>query len=306
MNTQDKISKHFPPEVIRRYEMAVELFMEKSFTKKDIEPSNRVISHWYKEGILGDGDVIREKRKFSMIEYCWIKIVMEMRSFNIPFEIIRNIKNVLMTVIDFQQIRQLDHEAFEIGIELANPNYNKLNDLGVKDEEIQDIFRDINYSYLYFFIIQAIASRDSWSLLINAKGEYFPFNHKMLDDLLEDPDLKKFYSESYISISINSIIKDLIKKIDKVDKIKNKNTAQQERLKGVLMTKNEMKVHELVSKNDFKEITVIYENESTVKIKANKSKSTINTELFINYIYDKAYTEIIVTTKTDKKIHIRK
>lgn len=304
MRTKEEIKQYFTPEVLNRYEKVISIFFEKNFSIKDLKLSNRVIAHWYKVGILGDGKEIREIRKFSILDYCWLQIIKEMREFNINLSVIKEMKDELFSIVDLNVLKSITPDSFEVAIEITDSEREFLEKLEDDSEEIQDILKDATYTYLSGLIISSIALRDSLSIMINSKGEYLPFIHKDMDENLKNPIFFEFFTSSHISISINSIIADLVVAVDNMNF--KKQMDKKNMLKGALMSNEEIKVLELIKTKKISEVNIFGENDILIKkIKINEDNSE-NIIDFVKSIFCKMYKEIIVTTKNGKEVHLKK
>lgn len=64
---------------------------------KSSDSWRRLISHWAKEGCLFESRSNKGgMRKLSIVEIAWLRLVIELRKFNLPYEAIRNLKWSLM------------------------------------------------------------------------------------------------------------------------------------------------------------------------------------------------------------------
>jgi DNA-binding transcriptional MerR regulator len=71
---------------------------EKKFKVSDTDVKYRVVNHWEEKGLLPDN--LRKDsegwRRFSFVEFIWLKVVEQLRSFGVPTDVIKNAKDRIM------------------------------------------------------------------------------------------------------------------------------------------------------------------------------------------------------------------
>jgi len=70
-------------------------------TLKDMAESYRVINHWESIGLLNDPreDGCKGWRKFTIIDYSWIAVIKKLRSWGLPLDKIKNVKNSIFAKV---------------------------------------------------------------------------------------------------------------------------------------------------------------------------------------------------------------
>lgn len=71
---------------------------EKKFKVSDTNVKYRVVNHWEEKGLLPDN--LRKDsdgwRRFSFVEFIWLKVVEQLRSFGVPIDVIKKAKDSIM------------------------------------------------------------------------------------------------------------------------------------------------------------------------------------------------------------------
>jgi DNA-binding transcriptional MerR regulator len=273
-----------------------ELLNEEKLSAKDTGVNYRVISHWDDKGIIRFSRENKEaNRKFSFVDFMWIKVVNELRSFGIQIPMIKKIaddiyeplpmKEMIMHFADCMDEVVKDYEAdgkeeflnfFKSG-EYKTADYDSL---------------PFSFSYLHILITEAIATRKSVSLIVFNDGEWFPFikenEHLYPKELLYK---KEFSSQVRVNIT------DLIFKFIVEDYLI-------EYLDGLhLFTPQERKLLYYIKEEDYKKVFVIFKSKKQEPLEIVKSKTA--QEELIRILREKEYREFILIDKKNNEFRIR-
>ena len=119
----------------------IEFMREKKYTLKDFNFSPRVANHWIEKGIIANDHEAGKKIKLSLAEAFWLKLVDQLRLFNVSLESIKRIKS------DF-----FDSERHtEPSIQRARKIYPPQSDVVLINTEKIDFESDMFDSILLFF-----------------------------------------------------------------------------------------------------------------------------------------------------------
>lgn len=272
-----------------------ELLNEEKLSAKDTGVNYRVISHWDDKGIIRfSRENKKANRKFSFVDFMWIKVVNELRSFGIQLPVIKKIADDIYAPLPMK-------ELFE----------NFANNLdGFKDYEIEDKAEFLNFfksgeyktadydslpfsfSYLNVLITEAIATRKSVSLIVFNDGEWFPFikenEHLYPKELLYK---KEFSSQVRVNITeliFKFIIEDYL--IEYLDGLH-------------LFTPQERTLLYYIKEGDYKKVFVIFKSKKQEPLEIVKSKTA--QEELIRILREKEYREFILIDKKNNEFRIR-
>lgn len=154
--------------------------LNKSLSIGDVRIPYRSLNHWDTKNLLLDSTRDQGRwRKFNFIEYIWLRIIVELRTFGASLNQIKQVKDAL---------------TFPIPLQIPE---------GQTVSEFKD-YQLVYYNPLFLLIVEAILSRRPINILINAKGECFFYNPDKHDEYGDDR--TKFTRQSHLSISVNELI----------------------------------------------------------------------------------------------------
>lgn len=266
----------------------------------------RVYFYWKKSGLIESFGAEESKKgwiKINLIEYLWIKIIVILRDYGVPFEKIKETKEMLFS--NYMDILITEKDEY---IEL-------LRESNLSEEKISEIIRvidlvkeEVNSSPEEFEIYQTLIGNLVMGLLLkNDKGyitlskgedEYDVgyFSIKTMAEFAKY--VNSYFDKPCLFIPLRSIIEEFI------DDAKTEKTA----VSINLLDLKEMKVIEAIRKRDFKEITI--------KLESNKETIIIEIEKDGNMLDQKAkevkrilglneYSEVTIKFRNDKNLYFK-
>jgi DNA-binding transcriptional MerR regulator len=91
----------------------LELIRNPKYKRKYLGIEARILNHWDKMDLLLKKNVNGAMYTFSLGESFWIKIIQKLRAYNLPLEIIKDLKEVLNAPYDANQNSKLDDDFLE-------------------------------------------------------------------------------------------------------------------------------------------------------------------------------------------------
>lgn len=254
------------------------------FTIKDIDISHRWITHWEKEGLLINPKAEKNEkwRKFNAFEFIWLKLIVELRKFNIPLDVIRNLKKITDPLDEVAKAIQTIARVF---IEATSPDGNTLPKEYYELTMLQKIVLDI------------AIFKTNYVILVNLEGEYIPLIEEYLIDSLKNPVLLKFFRNNHISISLSSIVNDLFL------------ASSEECLLTTysVISKKEKKVLELLKQDDLVHAEIVYDKDHKIDLLRLKTHEKIDVHSRVkDNIIKKGYQSITVKTADSHVVHCEK
>jgi DNA-binding transcriptional MerR regulator len=266
----------------------------------------RTYFYWKKSGLIESFGADESKKgwiKINLIEYLWIKIIVILRDYGVPFEKIKETKEKLFSnYMDILITEKDDYIEF-------------LRESKFSEEKIREIIRvidlvkeEVNSSPEEFEIYQTLIGNLVMGLLLKndkgyitlSKGEdeydvgYFSIKTMAEFESFVEP----YFEKPCLFIPIRSIIEEFL------DDDKTEKTA----VSINLLDLKEMKVIEAIRKRDFKEITI--------KLESNKEAIIIEIEKDGNILDQKAkevkrilglneYSEVTIKFRNDKNLYFK-
>lgn len=277
----------------------MERISEERFTAKTIGVSYRVICHWSDKGIIRfSKKTENSRRRYSFVDYIWIKVVEDLRGFGVEIPILQKIATEMYAPLPNKEIFALLAEQPHIlsSIENIGDEADKEGFLNfLKNKEFLDAdFSGIEAkaNYLYLLIADIIATKKAVSIIIFKNGDWLPYIEENKD--LYDEDLcYKLKFESHLSVSITNLVFSFMLEEFNDEFGKEVN----------LLTPQEIKVLDYAAKGHYKTITVFFKSKKTMPLELKKGKATI-TKL-MQVFQNKAYTDFVVTNSKGEAIRFR-
>jgi DNA-binding transcriptional MerR regulator len=268
------------------------------FTISEVGITHRWITHWDEQVLLGNRRDGVAWRRFSFVEYIWLRIIVRLREFQMPISSIRQVKKFLWQAIDPQKFEQFSDEFLQNVRKGAFPppsgTTHEEFEKGLKKAKAQHktVFRYLNTLFWMIFSMQLY--KRPICLLINEKGaccsiflaggEISEFSMNLILDTIPKSD--------FICINLYNILQEFFSN-EKIDD----NTIQ----KIAILGEKEKQILALIQRGDFKEITIRLKDnkEYFVGIKRNKSVDKISNEVS-SIITRNRYQDIRLVTEKGK------
>jgi DNA-binding transcriptional MerR regulator len=268
--------------------------LEKNYTTTQVGVSHRWITFWDERGLLPSVTKKGKWRKFSFVEYVWLKMIIELRKYNISLDIIRRLKNSL-----FEPFSALEYikspDLLEKMLLSIAPDFRKeeVKQILADKEKIYQEIQQITFSPLYLLVLDAILLKSHIAILVNHEGVFIPFKEFYFEDLLMVLGFKEFIRKSYVSISITEIVSDFIKETDS------------ETLAGKLaiLTEKEAEIIQLLRERKYKSLKVRFDDNREISMVDVTKAETPDTETrLIDMIMKDGYHEIVLKTEKGKLV----
>jgi DNA-binding transcriptional MerR regulator len=200
------------------FEKTGDKIIDRVFTVGNAKLSRRVLSHWAAEGLLPYDDGKEGWTKFSFIEFCWIKVIQELRSIDISLKQIKELKNqlfkfdlaIMIEMIDYARNQHAEFSEVEKGLAET-----KLNLLSMQQDtgKWNKLKNEMQLSEFSIYLLHIILEGHNLCLVIQ-KGSHY--NTIILGDYLpewketNDEALKGLLNESFLLINLRKIVYSVI------------------------------------------------------------------------------------------------
>ncbi len=155
---------------------------DRRWSVSDVGVPSRWISHWDRAGILMD--VEREGtgwRKFSFIDYVWLKIVCELRAFGLALPAIRCVKDILAAPLPVEPQLALR----------KTPQHSA-------------------YNVLLLLIAEAVVTKAPINLLVRADGETLLYNESQADAY--GSELELFRTAPHLCVPLTGMLGEMVRR----------------------------------------------------------------------------------------------
>lgn len=266
----------------------------------------RTYFYWKKSGLIESFGADESKKgwiKINLIEYLWIKIIVILRDYGVPFEKIKETKEKLFSnYMDILITEKDDYIEF-----LRESNFSEehiseiIRALDLVEEEINSSPEEFEiYQTLIGNLVMGLLLKNDKGYITLSKGEdeydvgYFSIKTMAEFESFVEP----YFEKPCLFIPVRSIIEEFL------DDAKTEKTA----VSINLLDLKEMKVIEAIRKRDFKEITI--------KLESKKETIIIEIEKDGNILDQKAkevkrilglneYSEVTIKFRNDKNLYFK-
>ncbi len=189
-----------------------EKITESRFTIRATRITHRRMTNWGHEGLIPGEFKEGKWRRFNFLEVTWFGIVDLLRTFDIPIEIIKNLKDSLWEEVSswdlFQQPRlrqlivQLDF------IEKMGYDTEDLTD------ETKQAMKEDKHTWLFFLLMDELIVRSHLMILVNRQGKITPLKVSSPEEnagLFPSPE---FIENSFIAVSLSEVIRKSVHRVE--------------------------------------------------------------------------------------------
>ncbi len=269
--------------------------LEKNFTTTQVGVSYRWITFWDERGLLPSVTEKRKWRKFSFVEYVWLKMIIELRKYNISLDIICRLKDSLFESSSANEYINSPELLEEMLLRIAPDNQKEaVKQILADKEKIYAEIQQITITPIYLLVLDAILLKSHIAILINHEGVYIPFKEFYFEDFYKNNDFREFIHKSYISISITEIVSDFIKEND-LEMLEGKLT---------ILTEQEAQIIDLIRQRKYKSLKVRFDDDKEISMVEATSAETPDIEKrLIDMIMKNGYQEIVLKTERGKLVN---
>jgi hypothetical protein len=269
---------------------------EKRFTVKDIGVEYRWIDHWNSKGLLIGKYEAKRWRKFDLIEYVWLKMIIRMREFNLSLDTVMSVKIILDLEITWDDIMgNIDKSVIEIIPQFAPSNLEAATRKFLEEKAVQEKMKLFHKKLIEIYIMDILTLYNYYSILINPSGEIIPVKYSYIELYSNMIEFKKLIKESYVSISITEILKDFI--IEKDTDIKNKNRI-------AILTEAESLVLSAIRQDGLKSVIIKFDNDNKMNLLEEvKEEKVDKASRLFELIMTKGYQDISIKTQNGEIVY---
>lgn len=269
---------------------------EKVFTIKDIGINYRWLDHWYSKGLLLSNYDTHKWKKFNLIEYVWIKIILKIREFNMGLKTVAVVKDLLDSDFMGDSLFKNPEVNFkEIVTHFAPSEQFQTVKMLLNDQEIFKKIQETRFNLLEMYIMDILLLGNCYSILINSNGTIIPLKHTYLELFSDIQEFQNLIYGSYVSISITEVLRDYILEKDVI--IRNKKRL-------ALLSDEETIVLNTVRQNDLKSVVIRFDNAKKINLLEEVREQKIDgAERLAELIMTKGYQDITIKTQNGKIVY---
>ena len=268
------------------------------FTISDLGVMARDATYWSKKEILpkirGENTT---RRKYTLKQALWIKLIQQLRSFDISLSQIKKIKDHLLS--SDVNIKEL------IQTEQMNLILERLAEKDGKLEEYKELMKDPSFlkemeseqlDVFEIMVLYTIIFRRDVSYIVTVDGYCLPYvfdKHETMKKNL--PEFELLMKSPHIVLSLSQAYSQLIQE-----------WSEKKWFNEVsIVSKDEKKILGLMRDKTTKELRIMKNNYEVDRVILIKDKSINAIEEFANHIVRNGYQTITISTRQGKPVHFK-
>ena len=266
----------------------IEFMREKKFTLKDFNFSPRVANHWIEKGLIANDHQAGKKIKLSLSEAFWLKLVDQLRSFNVSLESIKRIKSDFFdrnyNVFEGLTKQQITEQLMQL--KLVNPQNLKFFDL---DQYLLELSK-IQLNDFELMIQSILIERTPFFLIFDTKSNFILLKEGQFSNESEafQMEYEQITRRSHIRISMNNVLEEFVESFGPLNSFE----------RVPILTKQESEVVQLMRTEDVSKVEIRYNGNSKPQMVEITTKNMINERARLNeIILSRGYQDITLKTQ---------
>lgn len=253
------------------------------FLLKDVGVLYRTVLHWDQQGLLEHSREESQWRRYDYIQYVWIKIIDDLRTFGVPIPIIQQVKKDILDKINLKWLFDLLKLHIEQAEHIRNDQHKQdLLDF-LHSEEYEKLDDTLSVSILELLIVETLTNKVPVSLVIFSDGSLLPLiENKSIELALSDRE--KLTYQTHVKVSISHILKSFLSETKESFFIPQLN----------ILEENEKKLLEIIHSGEYETITIHFKNKKMQQIDLSKEQNI--KRKIVDIIQDSQYQHITIKT----------
>ena len=252
----------------------IKLYSERKFYIGDTGINRKTLKDWEIAGLLPYECNEEGWRKFSFIEWIWLKCIHEFRKLGVSLDKIREVKQMLFQkdLDDLIQFLKDNIEGYKGKSEFKDKFIAGMNDPELM-QEMRNHFFEAQVSIFLFLVIGVVTSEQNYCLVYseNFCTIFILGNVKKEMQAANDGVISNLVNESFLVVNLRKIVTELFQEPD---------LRHNDNFILDFLSPNEKKIIDHIRKANAKEIVISFDSESNpiqIKVTRNRiSRETIN------------------------------
>lgn len=180
------------------------MLSEPLFTISDLGVTPRDATYWDKKDILPELLGKGARRKYTLTQSVWIRLIIQMRLMNVAIPVIKSFKDKLFeTPVNVGTIIESPEAIALIQAALDKQGIKKDAKEMLKDQAIKDSIANTQIGMLEGIIISTITLKKKIQLLVGLGGDYMPYSVDKHDVIIKElPIIREFMEAPHYSLSL--------------------------------------------------------------------------------------------------------
>ena len=222
-----------------------------------------------------------EWRRYDIIQYVWIKLIIELRAFGVPLDIIKEAKKNILSKIDLKWIIDFGTLNLDKSSPLSEDSAQKELLAFIKSPEYENLDETLAISILELMIVEIIKNKVTASIIIFSDGYLLPVFENKIDSLSEQ-DKVKLSNDTHVKVSLSNILKTFLSEIKDSFLVPQLN----------ILADNEKKLMQIIQSGEYEMITINFKNKKMKSVDLIKEQN-IKRRL-VDILQDSKYQDIVI------------
>ena len=268
------------------------------FTIKDLGVNARDATYWSKKEILPELEgTTTTRRKYTLKQALWIKLIQQLRSFDISLRQIKKIKDhVLMKGFNVKEA--LQDEYMNLIVEQLAKEDGKLEEYKarMKDPSFLKELEKERIDIFEVMVLSTIVFRRDVSYIVSADGFCLPYVFDKHETITKNnPKFESAMKSPHIVLSLSQAYSQLIQE-----------WSEKKWFNEVsIVSTDEKKILGLIRDKSTEELRIMKNNGEVDRVILINKKSINAIEEFANHIVRNGYQTITISTRQGKPVHFK-
>ena len=268
------------------------------FTIKDLGVNARDATYWSKKEILPELEgTTTTRRKYTLKQALWIKLIQQLRSFDISLRQIKKIKDhVLMKGVNVKEA--LQDEYMNLIVEQLAKEDGKLEEYKarMKDPSFLKELEKERIDIFEVMVLSTIVFRRDVSYIVSADGFCLPYVFDKHETITKNnPKFESAMKSPHIVLSLSQAYSQLIQE-----------WSEKKWFNEVsIVSTDEKKILGLIRDKSTEELRIMKNNGEVDRVILINKKSINGIEEFANHIVRNGYQTITISTRQGKPVHFK-
>jgi DNA-binding transcriptional MerR regulator len=250
------------------------------FTLKDTGLTYKIINDWDNAGLL---NLKRGKaagwRKFSFLDYLWIKVINEFRSIGTPIPLIRNLRDGVNEQISFKWLIEILEYNLEKIEKTNKESYDSVKEF-IHSKKSYEINEEDGLSIFLLLVIETITKKAPVSLILFPSAEWMIWNEDKKSYSIED--VEKVTFKTHTTVSISEIIKSFLYSDKSIYVLPKLN----------ILKENELRLLQIINSGEYESVTINFRNKKMKSLEMVKEQDV--KRKVIDIISENKYQDIVI------------
>jgi len=268
------------------------------FTINDLGVTARDATYWSKKEILPKIIVTNTtRRKYTLKQAIWIKLIQQLRLFDISLGQIKKIKDHLLTTdVNIKELMQT--EQINLILERIAEKHGNLEEYKelIKDPSFLKEMESDHLDVFEIMVLYTIIFRRDVSYIVTVDGYCLPYvfdKHEIIKKNV--PEFELLMKSPHIVLSLSQAYSQLIQDWNEKKWFNELS----------IVSKDEKKILGLLRDKSIKELKIMKKGNEVDRVILIKDKSINSIEEFANHIVRNGYQTITISTRQGKPVHFK-